>query len=174
MQYTLITEISIYFFKSQIVIATGYGSRRTNTSTIGTDLREQHTVCPSGCGCRDSCVCQVPIPLPLQSHPLATPPDPPFLELLGGNKASSKVGVPHSLGLPPRRVVLAHHLQDLPALEGQACLLAGDGPVLPWVVVEEGPHEHLQGTGWVRRPSIVETRTCLCHVESQMTTTVDR
>lgn len=104
-------------------------------------------MCLSGCGGRDSWVCHAPIPLPLQNHPLATPPDPPFLELLGGDKASSKVGVPHSLGLPPRRVILAHHLQDLPALEGQARLLAGDGPVLPRVVVEEGPHEHLQRTG---------------------------
>lgn len=71
----------------------------------------------------------------------------PLLELLGGNEASSKVGVSHSLGLPPGGVILAHHLQDLPLLEGQACLLAGDGTVLPRVIVEEGTHEHLHGKG---------------------------
>ena len=42
---------------------------------------------------------------------------------------------------------MAHHLQDLPPLEGQASLLAGDGTVLPRVIVEEGTHEHLGGKG---------------------------
>lgn len=111
---------------------------------------------PSGCAGRDLRLCHVLMPRPLQNHtPLQHTPDPPFLELLGGDEASSKVGVPHSLGLPPRGVVLAHHFQDLPALEGQACLLAGDGPVLPRVVVEEGPHEHLRGRGSVRQPFAV-------------------
>ena len=101
-------------------------------------------------------------------------PDPPFLELLGGDEASSKVGVPHSLGLPPRGVILAHHLQDLPALEGQPCLLAGNGPVFPGVVVEESPHEHLQGRGSVRRPCAVDAQTCLRHVDGQRTSTAHR
>lgn len=76
----------------------------------------------------------------------------PLLELLGGDEASSKVRVSHSLGLPPGGVVLAHHLQDLPPLEGQACLLAGDGTVLPRVIVEEGTHEHLYGKGCCEGP----------------------
>lgn len=74
-------------------------------------------------------------------------PNLPLLELLGRDEASSKVSVSHSLGLPPGGVILAHHLQDLPPLEGQACLLAGDGTVLPRVIVEEGTHEHLYGKG---------------------------
>ena len=121
-------------------------------------------MCPSGCGGRDSGGWHLPIPLPIQNHPLQYAPDPPFLELLGGNKASSKVGVPYSLGLPPRGVILAHHLQDLSALEGQACLLAGNRPVLPRVVVEEGPHEYLWGTG--------SSEACPCRSEGQMTTTI--
>lgn len=87
----------------------------------------------------------MPLAMP-QLHPRPPrqhTPDPPFLELLGGDEASSKVGVPYSLGLPPRGIVLADHLQDLPPLEGQARLLAGDGSVLPGVIVEERPHEHL-------------------------------
>lgn len=42
---------------------------------------------------------------------------------------------------------MAHHLQDLPPLKGQASLLAGDGTVLPGVIVEEGTHEYLHGKG---------------------------
>lgn len=72
-------------------------------------------------------------------------PNPPLLELLGRDEAGPKVGVTQTLSLPPGRVVLAHHLQHLPALERQPCLLAGDGAVLVGVVVEQGPHEHLQG-----------------------------
>lgn len=96
---------------------------------------------PSSCGGRGLGACA-------RCHSRATPvqhaADPPFLELLGGDEASPEVGVPYSLGLPPRRIVLAHHLQDLPALERQARLLAGDGPVFPGIIVEESPHEHLK------------------------------
>jgi hypothetical protein len=74
-------------------------------------------------------------------------PSLPLLELLRWDEASSKVGVAYSLGLPPGGVILAHHLQDLPPLEGQASLLAGDGTVLPRVIVEEGTHEYLDGKG---------------------------
>lgn len=88
-------------------------------------------------------------------------PDPPLLEPLGGDEAGSKVGVPDSLGLPPRGVVLAHHFQDLPALEGQARLLTRNGPVLARVVVEEGAHEHLhkEGSGEAALPHVGTDRS---------------
>ena len=100
---------------------------------------------PSSHGGRDLGLCQLPVPLATPERPpLQHTPDPPFLELLGGDETGPEVGVPYSLGLPPRGIILAHHLQDLPALERQACLLARNGPVLPRVVVEKSPHEHLK------------------------------
>ena len=97
-------------------------------------------------------------------------PDPPLLEPLGGDEAGSKVGVPDSLGLPPRGVILAHHLQDLPALERQTRLLARDGPVFPRVVVEEGTHEHLhkEGSGEAALPP--GAQTCHCHIKGHVMT----
>lgn len=130
--------MSLYLLKSPIAISTGYGTR--------TDTDTKETVFPSA-GSPTTEVTEtqgvwVSEYLGHQSHGSNTP-NLPLLELLRRDEASSKVGVPHSLGLPPGGVVLAHHLQDLPPLEGQACLLAGDGTVLPRVIVEEGTHEHL-------------------------------
>ena len=74
--------------------------------------------------------------------------------MFGGDEAGPQVAVPDPLGLPPGGVVLSHHLQDVPPLEGKSRLLAGRGLVLQGDVVKQGPHVHLrtedqkgQGTG---------------------------
>lgn len=72
-----------------------------------------------------------------------SPPLSPLLELLGGDEPGPQVAVAHTLGLPPRRVVLGHHLQDVAALEGKARLLTGRRFVLQRDVVEQGSHVHL-------------------------------
>lgn len=67
----------------------------------------------------------------------------PLLELFGGDEPGPQIAVPHSFGLPPRGVVLRHHLQDVPPFEGKSRLLAGRGLVLQWGVVKQGSHVHL-------------------------------
>lgn len=67
----------------------------------------------------------------------------PLLELLGGDQSGSQVAVPNPLGLPPRGVVLRHHLQDVSSFEGKPRLLAGRGLVFQRDVVEQGSHVHL-------------------------------
>lgn len=68
----------------------------------------------------------------------------PLLELLGGDQSGSQVAVAHTLGLPPRGVVLRHHLQDVSSFEGKSRLLAGCSLVFQRDVVEQGPHVDLE------------------------------
>lgn len=71
----------------------------------------------------------------------------PLLELFGRDESGPQVAVSHSFGLPPRGVVLGHHLQDVAAFEGKSRLLAGRGLVLQWDVVKQSPHVHLEAHG---------------------------
>lgn len=124
-----------------MVTSTGYGARTQTQTREHCCLPQWAPPTTEGADSRFPCTRTI-------SHPkYSSTPILPLLELLGGDEASSKVGVSHSLGLPPGGVILAHHLQDLPPLEGQACLLAGDGTVLSRVIVEEGTHEYLDGKG---------------------------
>jgi len=67
----------------------------------------------------------------------------PLLELFGGDESGPQVAVSHTLGLPPRGVVLCHHLQDVPPFEGKSRLLTGRGLVFQWDVVKQGSHVYL-------------------------------
>lgn len=71
---------------------------------------------------------------------------------------------------------MAHHLQDLPPLEGQASLLAGDGTVLPRVVVEKGTHEYLDGKGCSERTLLYKGvgHTMTAAIRSEKTHAVPR
>ena len=85
----------------------------------------------------------------------------PLLEVFGRDEAGPQVAVPDPLGLPPGGVVLGHHLQDVPPLEGKSRLLAGRGLVLQGDVVEQGPHVHLraedrEGGGTVNKDAQVD------------------
>lgn len=68
----------------------------------------------------------------------------PLLELFGGDESGPQVAVSHTLGLPPRGVVLGHDLQDVAPLEGESCLLARCCLVFQWDVVKQGSHVHLE------------------------------
>lgn len=63
--------------------------------------------------------------------------------MFGRDKSSTQVAVAHSLGLPPRRVILGHHLQDVATFEGKTGLLAWRRFVLQGDVVEQGSQVHL-------------------------------
>lgn len=69
--------------------------------------------------------------------------DKPFLELFWGDQACSEVGIPHTLGLPPRGIILAHDFQHMSSFKRQPSLLARDGSVFFGVIAEKCPHEHL-------------------------------
>ena len=75
--------------------------------------------------------------------------DPVYLELWAGNQASS-AGGRHLPGLPPVVIVLADNLEDVPGVEWNAGLCAGDQVIVHRVILELGPHEDV--TGWRRRP----------------------
>ena len=68
----------------------------------------------------------------------------PLLELFGRDESGPQVAVSHTLGLPPRGVVLGDDLQDVSPLEGKSCFLTGRRLVFQRDVVEQGSHIHLE------------------------------
>lgn len=63
----------------------------------------------------------------------------PLLEVFGWDKASTQIAISHTFGLPPCRVILTHHLQDVTSVERKSCFLAGCGLVFKWDVIKQGP-----------------------------------
>ena len=81
----------------------------------------------------------------LSQHP------PSYLELRTGNEASSP-GSSHLPGLPPVVVILADDLQDVPGVEGDAGLGAGDQVIVHRVILKLGPDKDVtRGRGWAIR-----------------------
>ena len=68
----------------------------------------------------------------------------PLLELFGGDESGPQVAVSHTLGLPPRGVVLGDDLKDVSPLEGKSCFLTGRRLVFQRDVVEQGSHIYLE------------------------------
>lgn len=54
----------------------------------------------------------------------------PLLKQFGGDESGPQVAVPHTLGLPPRVVILGHDLQDVSPLKRKSRLLTRCGFVL--------------------------------------------
>lgn len=80
--------------------------------------------------------------------------DAALLERPAGNQSSPRRSLVLLARLPPVGVVLAHDVQHIAALEGQACLLAGDIRIDVRVIVKVGAYPHLGlplGTLVVRR-----------------------
>lgn len=75
----------------------------------------------------------------------------PLLERFGGDESSPQVAVPHTLGLPPRGVVLGHDLQDVSPLEGKSRFLARRRLVFQRDVVKQGSHVHLESESTIFR-----------------------
>lgn len=69
---------------------------------------------------------------------------PPFQRARRGNQTSKGGSTGQLPGLPPLRVGLVHHLQQVSSAEGHACIWTWDGGVPPGTVVHHGPHVHLQ------------------------------
>lgn len=65
-----------------------------------------------------------------------------YLELRTGNEAGSPGGS-HLPGLPPVVVILADDLQDVPGVEGDAGLGAGDQVIVHRVILKLGPDKNV-------------------------------
>lgn len=91
--------------------------------------------------CRKACSLHVKADMMPHSPPRGLSP---LLELFGGDEPGPQVAVSHTLGLPPRGVVLGHDLQDVSPLEGKSCFLARCRFVFQRDVVKQGSHVHLQ------------------------------
>ena len=82
-----------------------------------------------------------------------------YLELRTGNEARSPSSS-HLPGLPPVVIILADNLQDVPGVEGDAGLGAGDQVIIHWVILKLGPDKDVtRGWGWPVRGNNLEWGT---------------
>ena len=67
------------------------------------------------------------------------------------NHTGDIAGVPHA-HLPPNGVILVYNLEQVPGVEAQACLLAGDETVAGGVIIEVAFNKYLSPGIWKESP----------------------
>jgi len=66
--------------------------------------------------------------------------------MFGWDESCTQAAISHSLGLPPRLIILTDHLQDVSAFKRKPCLLTWRGFVLQWSVIKQCLHVDLKMT----------------------------